>query len=267
MSVIPLYFFVTINKMTSVGLVFGINYHEMESHSLHGCINDAKNMTSLLKNTLKFDEVETYTDETDAYDVYGREIVRRIMSKIRDTHTRRITNLWIHFSGHATRKPDLDRDEEDGYDECIVPGDADRHGVLRDDFFLYAFSKVHESTQVICTFDCCHSGSITDLTFMYERREAPRVVSRTESISAKVITFSGCRDTEKSQERELSGNNVTGILTTSLLDILNQEGPFVKIFDLLDKVRASVRMHNPDQYPILTSSFEIEKNHTLLRIC
>ena len=36
--------------------------------------------------------------------------------------------VWIHYSGHGGRVPDDDGDEDDGYDETLIPIDFQRKG-------------------------------------------------------------------------------------------------------------------------------------------
>eukprot|EP00923_Selenidium_pygospionis_P000172 GHVN01000304.1.p1 GENE.GHVN01000304.1~~GHVN01000304.1.p1 ORF type:complete len:103 (+),score=20.99 GHVN01000304.1:387-695(+) len=42
-------------------------------------------------------------------------------------------SLFFHYSGHGTRVPDLDGDEEDGFDEALVPLDFKKSEMLIDD--------------------------------------------------------------------------------------------------------------------------------------
>lgn len=36
--------------------------------------------------------------------------------------------VWIHYSGHGGRVEDQDGDEDDGYDETLIPVDFQRKG-------------------------------------------------------------------------------------------------------------------------------------------
>lgn len=49
-------------------------------------------------------------------------------------------SLFFHFSGHGSQTPDLDGDEEDGFDETILPVDFKQAGEIVDDVcFLFWF--------------------------------------------------------------------------------------------------------------------------------
>lgn len=77
----------------------------------------------------------------------------------------------FHFSGHGEQVYDNNGDEDDGYDEALVPYDApmeyqpgvDKH--LRDDDFGSKLQdlrlKLGENGELIVIVDACHSGSST----------------------------------------------------------------------------------------------------------
>lgn len=77
----------------------------------------------------------------------------------------------FHFSGHGEQVYDNNGDEEDGYDEALVPYDApmeyqpgvEKH--LRDDDFGLKLQnlrlKLGEAGELIVIVDACHSGSST----------------------------------------------------------------------------------------------------------
>ena len=85
-----------------------------------------------------------------------------------DKHPKSPTKL--SFSGHGSQVYDRNRDEKDGKDECILPSDFKRIGVITDDRFQQLLNMFWEGTKVVCilVFDCCHSGTIRDLTYKYE---------------------------------------------------------------------------------------------------
>lgn len=77
----------------------------------------------------------------------------------------------FHFSGHGEQIYDNNNDEDDGYDEALVPYDAPQEytpGVekhLRDDDFGLKLQdlrlKLGENGELIVLVDACHSGSST----------------------------------------------------------------------------------------------------------
>jgi hypothetical protein len=250
----------------SRALLFGTNYSG--SNALKGCHNDVELLEETLRSKLLFKQIEVYQGPQ----VTGNMIVTRIMDAVQNTHKDKNTNLWIHFSGHGTRKYDRDGDELDGYDECIVPYDASSRGYLRDDFFRFAFSKVYEGTNVICTFDCCHSGTMADMPYVYTDSSTCEVHAEPiVPIKARVITISGCMDHEKSKEESVSregvfNNRPMGVLTACIVDILSKKNVFISLFDFFEELQTRVRNQNSNQLPILCASHKIAHSSKLIHL-
>ena len=56
-----------------------------------------------------------------------------------------VSEVWIHYSGHGSHIKDMDGDEEDGFDEVLVPLDYDKNGVISDDFInKYFISRINK---------------------------------------------------------------------------------------------------------------------------
>lgn len=69
-------------------------------------------------------------------------------------------HLVVYYVGHGTTVSDLNKDEDDGYDEAFVFEDS----TLIDDTLLeHLINKKNESSKVTLVTDACHSGSIWDL--------------------------------------------------------------------------------------------------------
>jgi Caspase domain len=59
-------------------------------------------------------------------------------------------------------------DEEDGYDETLIPVDFQQHGQIRDDDLLRILVKpMKEGVTMTCLMDCCHSGTVLDLPYRF----------------------------------------------------------------------------------------------------
>lgn len=71
--------------------------------------------------------------------------------------------VFFYYSGHGSYLRDDDGDEkEDGYDETIVPYDAERNGsgMIRDDQFARWVADL-TGRRIVMVFDSCHSGTIS----------------------------------------------------------------------------------------------------------
>lgn len=79
--------------------------------------------------------------------------------------------LYLHFSGHGQPVEDQDGDEEDGWDESIVPYDAQKsysntykgeNHILDDElnvFFKSLRKKIGPTGYIAVAIDACHAGS------------------------------------------------------------------------------------------------------------
>ena len=87
--------------------------------------------------------------------------------------------VFFAYSGHGASIPDETGEEEDGRDEILCPVDLGRYlhewqvNAITDDFL---FRKFHDElplgVKCVCSYDCCHSGTISDLPT--QRGMAPR---------------------------------------------------------------------------------------------
>lgn len=59
-------------------------------------------------------------------------------------------------------------DEEDGYDETLIPVDFQQHGQIRDDDLLRILvHPLKKGVTMTCLMDCCHSGTVLDLPYRF----------------------------------------------------------------------------------------------------
>merc|ERR1711935_677065 len=76
--------------------------------------------------------------------------------------------VFTHYSGHGGKVKDQDGDEEDGYDETLIPVDYESAGQIRDDMLFKNFvGKLREGVFATSIMDCCHSGSVLDLPYVF----------------------------------------------------------------------------------------------------
>ena len=108
-----------------------------------GCINDVQNMKRFLTERWGFQEgsenmVVLTDDQRDQNFVPTR---RNIINAMRwlTGGVRFGDSLFFHFSGHGGQVKDLDGDEDDGYDETILPVDYKVAGQITDDVSTLLF--------------------------------------------------------------------------------------------------------------------------------
>ena len=71
--------------------------------------------------------------------------------------------------GHGGKVRDDGVDEEDGYDETLIPLDYGTEGQIRDDDLLKNLViPMARGVFVTSIMDCCHSGTVLDLPFNFK---------------------------------------------------------------------------------------------------
>ena len=89
------------------------------------------------------------------------------------TSLSRSFNYYYLFSryniGHGTKLQDDNGDEEDGFDEALVPLDYAEKGMIRDDdLFDILIKPLADGVSMFSLMDCCHSGTILDLPYIFK---------------------------------------------------------------------------------------------------
>jgi hypothetical protein len=238
-------------------VLFGCNYANDRAAQLRGCINDVLNVEGYLKE-IGFDRVDVFTDEKSPNDTTAVGIMSHINELAVRSWRETLDIVWIHFSGHGCQVKDWNGDEKDGMDECIVPSNYKKAGIIRDDNLSKALCGFHPSTRIIAVFDCCHSGTILDLPHRYLSKTTKSTEATTNIPEAHVVLISGCRDDQTSADAFNVANRMkfTGAMTSCLLQTL-KETP-TDLFDLQNKLHVKLRAKNFTQVPQICSSFELK---------
>ena len=110
-------------------------------------------------------------------------------------HPGNVEEVCIYYSGHSSYMPDYSRDEKDGRDECLIPTDYRRAGVITDVLLKRVFRYFHPDTNVVFVVDACHSGSMCDLKYkLDEATRASIEVHPASRCAARITSSSGCTD-------------------------------------------------------------------------
>ncbi|KGO76552.1 Peptidase C14, caspase catalytic [Penicillium italicum] len=137
---------------------------------LRGCINDVKNMSTYLNQNFGYareDMVLLTDDQQNPMSQPTKANVLRAMHwLVKDARPN--DSLFFHYSGHGGQTPDLDGDEEDGYDEVIYPVDFRVAGhIVDDEMHRIMVQTLQPGVRLTAIFDSCHSGSALDLPYIY----------------------------------------------------------------------------------------------------
>jgi len=209
-------------------LLIGINYIGQPS-ALAGCINDAQNMKLYLSHPANGVAIQTALMMTDRTSLQPtrQNMEAAIRYMVRRTCQQGGT-LFFHNSGHGSQIPG--GTEEDRRDECLVPLDYARSGMILDNWLFQQIANEMAATEkpvrCICIMDTCHSGSMLDLanSYDYTGGSIPQLQHRPvrdprTTVHGNIIAISGCRDAQTSSDANQNGV-AFGALTNALLATL-----------------------------------------------
>lgn len=150
-------------------LLIGINYFGQRGQ-LRGCINDVKNMSAYLNERHGYAREDMVILTDDQHNPMSQptkaNILRAMHWLVKDARPN--DSLFFHYSGHGGQTPDLDGDEEDGYDEVIYPVDFRSKGhIVDDEMHRIMVKPLPPGCRLTAIFDSCHSGSALDLPYIY----------------------------------------------------------------------------------------------------
>lgn len=147
-------------------VVIGISKYKDSSRNLRFAKNDAISFKEVLLSKCRFQEDHIlFLIDKDA----TREAIRRSIESWLSSKIRLNDLVVIYFSGHGTQAKDRDGDEEDGFDEYLVPHDfknGDMSSGICDDIFAYWIANLI-SNKILIIFDCCFSGGAAKVKGFY----------------------------------------------------------------------------------------------------
>lgn len=251
--------------MKAKAVLFGINYFRTPSARLNGCVNDVQNMSAFLKGELGI-PCDVYTDDSTPDDTTGMGMLRRLYEAAVASWRDDLDLVWIHYSGHGTSIRDTSGDELDGKDECLVPSDFKTGGLIKDDAINALCSQFNPKTRVICVFDCCHSGTIGDVKYSWEGPNKVSIENILCAASCRVITISGCLDTQVSMDAYNIDNSkkFAGAMTTCLLAVLRDPAKRGDVFKIIDELQKRLKDGGFEQVPKVCSSHNLAKDPTFI---
>ncbi len=216
------------HAQTHRALLIGIGTYTAgcpEACPLPGAANDIVAMREILTGRFDFspEHVRTLEDPEAT-----REAILLAIRNLAETAAPDDV-VYIHFSGHGSRVPDANGDEEDGFDETILPFDARTAEVpdITDDE-LNALISEFRSRNVIVVLDSCHSGTGTRSLFNQVTPRAAAPDRRTGlydavsprgrvDISENHVLFTAAQDSQQELDGPFGpGRERMGLLTATL---------------------------------------------------
>ena len=224
--------------MVKNGLLVGINYKNTPNE-LIGCINDINNIRNFLISKLEYNNFIVLTDDTPIKPTRVN-ILKAIDMLVRSLKPG--DEAWFHYSGHGTLQRDFNRDEESGFDSCIVPIDYGVSGIITDDVIRQMLiQRVPIGVKLYVVLDACHSGTGCDNRYKYDDlsyladknvkmlpktyrpsewalRQKIREFKRYTKTVGEIFCSSGCQDEQTSADAFIKNDQqFAGALTSTLL--------------------------------------------------
>ena len=267
--------------------------HIVSCH-MEGCINDTKNVYTLLTETYGWEQscIKVLTD--DLLDPNVRPTRANIILWMRwlAEDVRPGDVLFFFFSGmyilwlcvlqslsqcinifhvvlgHGQQKPDPNGYEEDGMNECILPMDFTYSGEITDDLMNSVMIRhLPSGVKLMTVMDCCHSGTGLDLPFQWNPwRLAWREETNPYHTKGDVQLISGCVDEGVACDSSMYYNSPGGALTHALCTYLRQN-PCPTYPELLDGLTAHIKQAGYRQRPVLSSSQGMYAFYVYMYIC
>lgn len=235
--------------MTKLAYLFGLNYSDTQN-PLNGCHNDVDNMALFLRSKGWMTFVYKDNEVT---------ISRKfILNKLLDLVLSNSNELFFHFSGHGSQQIDTNKDEIDGNDEGLVVYDEidkSKFELVIDDELKGIVSCIKPTQKLTLFLDCCHSGTMCDLTFgLYQKWNSVNSLmlvkdGKNTETNGQVVVISGCLDNQYSSDAFIGGK-YQGACTRAFLDCYSDKKSWERL--ILD-MQNYMKMNKYEQIPQLSS--------------
>jgi len=232
-------------------LLVGCEYHKTKNY-LPGCIYDVKTMREHFENSIPKENIAVMTDDEGLYP--SKDNIISELKKLVEKGSKTPSTLIFHFSGHGASVLDMNFDEEDGSDECLIPlGKINSiNDVILDDELHEIVSELSSKSKLFILTDCCHSGTCFDLKYAYrQEKDIPENwLSVPICTKPNIVKLSGCRDEQTSASIKL---NYTwkGALTLAFLSSIAKSKSWKELFVHINTHLSNMGL---DQRPVLSTN-------------
>jgi len=263
--------------MTKKAVIVGINYVGTRNR-LNGCVNDAKNVYSLLQTHFGF-EPQNITMLLDSQATTDNMMVALNQLVANPQHG---DILYFHYSGHGSQVPAVDG-KASGVDNILCPVDLDWDTKMIADYQLKEiFDRVPVGVSATLFLDCCHSGTDLDQDHVYQpqipsMRETvdadgrymeppPAMLAKLQALPRKrgmiktvrnvndsVLLIAGCRAEETSADAYVGGS-YNGAATYALNQVLSTTNFKMSYQTIVDQMAMFMAQNGYDQHPELDGS-------------
>lgn len=244
---------------TKKALLVGINYKGTNSE-LQGCINDIDTIKQyLLKRGYKSSNIRILTERPVDILPTKRNILSHLNWLV--SNGDKAHDLFFHYSGHGSHTIDRNNDENDGRDECLVPLDYNKNGMITDDILKTYLQKINQYTKFYGVIDACHSSTMMDLKHTAlirnhnESRSQFRLdINKSVNILGDVFVISGCQDNQTSADAWIN-RKFQGALTHCYIEAVKRNN--TSIYHLMNDIYRVMKKGGFEQNPTFSSNKSI----------
>ncbi|XP_050210266.1 metacaspase-1-like [Mercurialis annua] len=230
-------------------VLIGVSY-KRQKYELKGTINDVKKMKRWLIRNFDFQEDNILIlaeDEVEADLIPTKKNIETSMKWLMED-CRAGDSLVFYFSGHGLRHPNFDGNEVDGFDETICPVDFKEAGMIFDDqIYSTIVDPLPKDVTLHAIVDACHSGTVLDLSFTYNRERKIWENSNPSNSTRRTngglaITISACEDDQVAVDTDAFSKDLTmsGALTYTLTSNVKEKQE-ITYGQLLDSIYTSIQ--------------------------
>lgn len=244
-----------------IGVVYG-----GKSYQLKGCHNDIDHCRSYLREQ-GYRDIAVLKDDGSSKNQPTKEgILRELNRLVKRAQTDGARELVIQFSGHGVKhgvRAIKGTRTGGGFDTALLPSDGEKNGLLTQSTISAYLRLLPESCRVLLIFDCCHSGTITNLPYqLIHSHRFDRL--NNVPFKATMLCISSCTREGKSIDVMHDGGWM-GALTREMLRLLRrgEESGDLRIVSLLGDLRKAMMKHGYSQVPQISSTWKFGKRDSL----
>ncbi|MCW9707821.1 caspase family protein [Fodinibius salsisoli] len=247
-------------------------------------------LSTLEKQGFKSKNITVVRDEMATKEGIKKTFDEQLMSKIKTGDV-----VYVHFSSHGQQVIDNNEDEVDGFDEAVIPYDANlsfEAGVyegekhLRDDELGEIFSSVRTKLgpegNLLVLIDACHSGTGTrgiakargtQQKMAPEGYKVPIAASQRNTRGqqsfmeaghndnqnlAPMVTISGASADELNYEIKDDNGNGVGSLSYTFSKVMSHADKKMSYRELFDRIKIEMQKRVPNQTPQIEGALDQE---------
>lgn len=241
-------------------LLIGIDYLNIPSINLKGCVYDVINVRDVLTDAYDYDSITILRDDiNNAATMPTRANIINNLTKIVNQSTS-LDEIWVHYSGHGSQLPNKNAYTSNGMDNILVPCDYRTAGFITDRELLDIVKNI--KCKALLLFDACHSGTMCDLEWSFQY-SSPISWSKIQNKKVGTISnpniciISGCKDEQTSADTFIKADSTSqGAFTNAFISGLRNYRHNVSINQVYQYACAYLQSSGFSQVPVLSATVQ-----------